>query len=191
MLRLFHKAKDDDDQALLKRFQQDQDLEALGRLYERYMELVYGLCLKIFSDSGKAEDAVMGIFEDLVKKLPRHEVSNFKSWLYTFSRNYCLMQLRREKKNLTQSYDPGLMYLAEKPHLDEEVSNEPDLDALKGCMESLSQEQSDCIKWFYYEGKSYNEIAALRNEATGKIRSYIQNGRRNLKKCMEQKHVKK
>ena len=188
MLKIFHKS-DPDDSELLRRFQQHQKLDALGQLYDRYMDLVYGICLKIFNDQGKAEDAVMGIFEELVRKLPHHQVSNFKSWLHTFTRNFCLMQLRKEKKDLTQSFDPGLMYLLENSHQEGEETDKKRLHSLKNCLEKLSPEQKECIQSFYYEGKSYNEIAALRDEDTGKIRSYIQNGRRNLKKCIEQRNA--
>ncbi|MEO1624589.1 MAG: sigma factor, partial [Bacteroidota bacterium] len=95
MLRLFQKREKPSEQELIQQFQASGDLEILGRLYEPYMELAYGVSLKILQDPNAAEDAVMGIFEELARKLKEHEVHNFKSWLHSLTRNYCLMQLRR------------------------------------------------------------------------------------------------
>ena len=186
MLKFFkqNKAKTSD-QELLQRYQSDEDLEALGQLYERYMELVYGLCLKLLKDEMKAEDAVMGIFEELVKKLKTSEVTYFKSWLYMVSKNYCLMQLRRENKNLTSSYDPAFMQFLENGHLNGEPKDDETFVVLEDCVKQLSERQKLCIHMFYYEGKSYKEIAELQELAIDTVRSNIQNGRRNLKNCIE------
>ena len=69
------------DQELLATYQQSADLKVLGHLYSRYMDLVYGLCLKYLEDPETARDAVMHIFEELVSKLQLHHVTVFKSWL--------------------------------------------------------------------------------------------------------------
>ncbi|MEM9918452.1 MAG: sigma-70 family RNA polymerase sigma factor [Bacteroidota bacterium] len=189
MLRLFHKREKPTDQELIARFRASGNLEDLGILYEQYMALVYGVCLKILQDQGAAEDAVIGIFEELSRKLPKHEVSNFKSWLHSLTRNYCLMQLRRQKKDLTQSYDPTLMYLLDSKHPVNEQSEEGiPKSILKGCLDKLTPQQKQCIEGFYYSDMSYKEIAEEQNEEVGKIRSHIQNGRRNLRKCIEKTH---
>ncbi len=186
MLRFFKQNKaSHSDLELLHRYQTHDDLEALGQLFDRYMELVFGLCLKILKDEMKAEDAVMGIFEELVKKLKTSEVTYFKSWLYMVSKNFCLMQLRREKKDLTSSYDPAFMQFLEKGHLNGEPKDDETFVVLEDCIKKLSDKQKLCIHMFYYEGKSYKEIAQLQELAVDKVRSNIQNGRRNLKNCIE------
>ena len=46
------------------------------------------------------------------------------------------------------------------------------------------------IELFYLQGKTYKDIASQHNMQIGKVRSFIQNGRRNLKICMERKVLK-
>ncbi len=93
------------DEALLTQFRQKQDMNLLGILYERYMTLLYGLCLKYFKDREQAKDMVMQIFEKLAQKASQTEVSNFKSWLYVLARNECLMALRKKKsKSFLQEF---------------------------------------------------------------------------------------
>src|ERR1700759_4133279 len=82
------------DQELVIRYRQSGDIRILGELYQRYMDLVYAVCLKYLKEPAEAQDAVMGIFEELVIKLRKHDVSYFKGWLYTLAKNHCLMALR-------------------------------------------------------------------------------------------------
>ena len=97
MLELSGKHKNKSDEELLERFQNSGNLDVLGELYSRYMHLVYGVSLKYFKDRDDAQDAVMQIFEKLITDLPKHEVQNFKSWLFVLTKNYCLMEIRSRK----------------------------------------------------------------------------------------------
>ena len=190
MLRIIrNKPQQETDQQLLDRYRASEELEYLGILYERYTELVYGVCLKYLKDEGLAEDAVMAIFEELVEKVKKHDIQQFRGWLHVVTRNHCLMYLRREKKNLTVSYQPELMQSVDSRHHTIEIEEDGNghLSHLQECMDQLPDKQKSCIELFYLDGKSYKEIAELKEEAIGKIRSNIQNGRRNLKNCIEKK----
>ncbi len=193
MLKLFRKNSPDlSDEELVQQYQRSGDLEQLGVLYERYIELVYGTCLKFFKEPAMAEDAVMGIFETLVEKVKTHEIRQFRPWLHVVSKNHCLMALR--KKNLTVSYDdltPSAklesVHSADSMHPLDTFEENPEEAALKDCVERLSENQKKCIEQFYFDGKSYQEIADESGEALGTVRSNIQNGRRNLRICLEKK----
>ncbi len=153
-------------------------MEYLGVLYHRYMHLVYGVALKYLKDPDLSKDVVMQIFEVLVEKLPYHQVTNFKSWLYVVSKNHCLGMLR--KKPPVESIDHIFMETQEKLHLNGEdrEGNEVDLTV---ALSSLTSHQRRCIQMFYYEKKSYQEIASETGYSQNKVKSYIQNGKRNLK----------
>jgi len=175
------------EQELLSRYKITGDLNVLGKLYAPYMYLVYGICLKYFKEEARSEDAVMQIFEELIPKLRVHQVAHFKSWLYTYARNFCLMALRSAKKIDTIS-------LEEHPFMENEAILHPSfgddlleikLSAMEKCMDSLSQEQHTCIQLFYLEHKCYKEIVDITGFDLNKVKSYIQNGKRNLKICME------
>jgi RNA polymerase sigma factor (sigma-70 family) len=173
------------DKELVNLFRTSGNMDVLAVLFQRYMDLLYGVCLKYLKQPETAKDAVMQIFEELVAKLPRHEVENFKSWLYTLAKNHCLMQLRTPKNLKTTEFNPDSMQLEEEMHLNGIQLKEENLQKLERCLETLSTEQKKAVELFYLQNKCYKEIA----EATGidwnKVRSFIQNGRRNLKICME------
>jgi RNA polymerase sigma factor (sigma-70 family) len=176
------------DLELVAAFKKDGDMQHLSTLYQRYMELVYGVCLKYFKDNERCKDAVMDIFEELNKKLRVYEVSNFKSWLHVLTRNHCLMQLRspRNLKNVAFNNEFMQSELVEHPE-EEHLQKEEDFTKMDQCMEKLPDMQKQMIQLFYLQNKCYNEIVSVTGYEWSKIRSHIQNGRRNLKLCMEEK----
>lgn len=175
------------DKELADRYRDTGDMAVLGELYGRYMELVYGVCLKYFKEPEASKDAVMQVFEELVSKLRKHTVENFRAWLHQVARNYCLMQLRTPRNMKTVEFNGELMQNEETVHLNAVLEKEDNFKRLEGCLDLLTGDQQRAIKLFYLDNKCYNEIVEETGIAWNQVRSFIQNGRRNLKNCMEKK----
>jgi RNA polymerase sigma-70 factor (ECF subfamily) len=176
---------DPTDLELVAIFQRSKDLKVLAQLYQRYLDLLFGVCLKYLEDSELAKDAVMEIFEGLAAKLLRHEISNFKGWLYTLAKNHCLMQIRSSNRIKIHPFDPDIMQTTDEWHLNDKMEKEATLDRLSGCIETLSADQKTIVSLFYLENKCYKEIETITGYDWNKVRSLIQNGRRNLRLCMQ------
>jgi len=161
----------------------------LGLLYERYMHLVYGVCLKYLEEREAAKDEVMNIFEKLAATVPGEEILNFRTWLYVVTKNHCLMLLRSRKSQAahmeTMLSDPT--FFMEKEEVMHPMENDEGIDMkrLEECISKLREEQRKCIGLFYYEGCGYRQIAERLGMEENKVKSYIQNGKRNLRMCME------
>lgn len=173
------------DEDLVLEYRNGGDTNVLGDLYQRYMELVYGVCLKYLKDDENARDAVISIYEELVVKLKKYEVQNFKAWVYQLSKNHCLMQLRSEKKFKKADTDVSIMQNEDEVHLNGVMEKEAHFKHMYYCLEKLVPEQKQVVELFYLQGKCYNEIADTTGIEWNKVRSFIQNGRRNLKICMD------
>ncbi len=174
------------DAELVQLYQSTHKQDVLAQLFLRYSDLVYGCCLKYLSDQETAKDAVMSIYEELVEKLKIFTVENFKSWLYVLSKNFCLMQLRKNKKNPTSELPGDFMQSDDFSHLDSALEKEQQLTSLEDCIKHLNKEQKKSVELFYLENKCYNEIMDVTGYDWNKVRSLIQNARRNLKNCMDQ-----
>ncbi|HMT66442.1 MAG TPA: sigma-70 family RNA polymerase sigma factor [Bacteroidales bacterium] len=187
------------DEELLKRYRDEGDIRLAGQLYERYMNLVFGVCLKYLEEREWAKDEVMNIFEKLVTVLPQQqEISNFRIWLYVVTKNHCLMLLRSRKSEAAHAEammnDP-LFFMENSsgmhPMGDDDGGDQDDpggedgIKRLEECIERLREEQRNCIRLFFYEGCSYRQISDRLGVDEMKVKSYIQNGKRNLKICME------
>lgn len=173
------------DEELVAAYKADGDQKLLSDLYQRYMELVYGVCLKYFKDEENARDAVLSIYEELISKVKRYEIQHFKSWLYQLAKNYCLMKLRSDKRFTKSNTDVTLMQNEEEVHLNGVLEKEEHFKHMYFCLQQLVPEQKQVVELFYLNGKCYNEIAEKTGIEWNKVRSFIQNGRRNLKNCMD------
>lgn len=182
--------KNVDDDELLRRYRGTGDLAVLGELFQAHAEMVYYVCMRYLKDSERSKDAVMQIFEDLIHKVNKQEIQRFGSWLYVLSRNHCLMQLRAEKNRHHVPIDEFVEFpLAAHPD-DDAREKERQLTALERCMEQLPEKQKHSVDLFFLNEKCYKEIAELTGYSLKEVKSYIQNGKRNLKLCMEANHGK-
>ncbi|NOT74861.1 MAG: sigma-70 family RNA polymerase sigma factor [Cyclobacteriaceae bacterium] len=151
----------------------------------RYTSMVYGVCLKYLKDREESKDAVMQIHEKLIASLLNHKVLNFKSWLYVNARNHCLMQIRSKKGKIMEEISPFLMENGLEEHPDEGTELEQNISKLEKCIQTLMGEQQQCVRLFYLQEKCYKDIAEETRFDLNQVKSYIQNGKRNLKICME------
>ncbi len=170
----------------IEKYRQSQDQKYLSDLYRPYMTLIYGTCLKYLQETTLAEDAVIDIYLSLKDKVLKYEINNFSAWVYRISVNHCLEKLRKDKRFAERKNDAERMYSAEIFHPND-VNKEEDLQIMEACMLTLSDTQQQCVKYFYYEKKSYQEIATQLSISYAQVRSAIQNGRRNIKNCMTSK----
>jgi RNA polymerase sigma factor (sigma-70 family) len=174
------------DLELIAEYKNTENKLFVGILYKRYSHLVLGLSLKYLKNEDEAKDAVMQIFEKLFADLLKHQIEFFKSWLYTYSKNFCLMIIRTRqsklKKEIELENNADLFMETESGlHLNKAEEKEKQFVALENAINDLKDEQKKCIDLFYLKEKSYVEIAEITGFSINEVKSYIQNGKRNLK----------
>ena len=172
------------DDELLRQFKETANQELFGQLYSRYIPLIYGLCLKYLQQIEDAEDAVLNIYEELTPKMQRYQIENFKTWIYSTAKNHCLQVLRKENKIHFEEIDIQIMESSEFEHLIDVEDDKEKEDALNYCLEKLPEEQRQCIILFFFEDFSYADIVENNGFELNKVKSYIQNGKRNLRICV-------
>ena len=177
------------DEELLKRYCDSGELVYFVEAYKRYMPLVYGVALKYLKRPEDAQDAVMQLFEELIVKVKAVEIQSFKAWLYTCIRNNCLMEIRKRSKNLSVSLDDSFMEFCDDFHLTVVSESENREESLRECVESLPEKQRISVKYFFFDELSYKEVEERTGFSLKMVKSFIQNGKRNLKLCLERKGV--
>ncbi len=177
------------DEELLKRYCDSGELVYFVEAYKRYMPLVYGVALKYLKRPEDAQDAVMQLFEELVVKIKEVEIQSFKAWLYTCIRNNCLMEIRKRSKNLSVSLDDSFMEFCDDFHLTVVSESGNREESLRECVESLPEKQRISVKYFFFNELSYKEVEERTGFSLKMVKSFIQNGKRNLKLCLERKGV--
>jgi RNA polymerase sigma factor (sigma-70 family) len=176
------------DQELLENYYHDGNNQWLGALLPRYTLLLLGVCMKYLKNEEEAKDCVQHIFLKAITELPKYRVEFFKAWIYMVARNHCLMRLRGmqgkipveiKEQHLAETYDEN----NRQRHIDKDLL----LQDMEQALEQLNPEQKQCVILFYLEKKSYQEIAEQTGYTLLQVKSYIQNGKRNLKIMLEKK----
>lgn len=181
------------DKDLIDKYQKENNLEIVGELFKRHKHIVYGICLKYLNNKSAADDALMDVFEELIKTLQKAEIRQFKPWLGTVTRNYLHRQFKIDRKHKLTPFDEviekngvRIMELAEdKTLINEKKEIELKEKALRKAIDSLKGEQADCIRQFFLEKRSYAEICESTGFSFKEVKSFIQNGKRNLKIKLE------
>ena len=184
------------DAELVQRYRNSGDSAMIGELYQRYTHLVFSVCMKYLKNIEGSKDACMEVFEKVISELKRHDVENFKPWLYFVAKNHCLMKLRKEsnmfahKEGFHRFYQ-NLMDFEDTSHLLNGKADEKQItDLIKMGVKELKEEQRHCIQMFYFENKSYEEIARLTGYSLKQVKSFLQNGKRNLKIQIQHRYGK-
>lgn len=173
-----------EDNDLLQRFYADKNNEWLGVLLQRYTMLLLGVCMKYLKNEEEARDAVQQIFLKAITELQKYKVDYFKSWLYMVAKNHCLMKLRN--KNIKVEISERVMATPDEAetkasHQQKEIT----LTNMEQALQRLNTEQQLCVKLFYLEKKTYQEISQQTGYNMLQVKSHIQNGKRNLKIMLE------
>jgi len=179
------------DEQLVEQYAHTHDTACLGPLFERYTHLVFSVSMKYLGNEAEADDMVMTVFEKLFEELKRQDINTFKSWLYTVTKNQCLMQLRHEKsvernrKVILKDLEAELMENESAGHLLPGNEGEDGSGILEKAIHKLNEAQRQCIELFYLEERSYKEVADTTGFSLNEVKSHLQNGRRNLKILLE------
>ena len=174
------------DAELLNLYHADKNQEWIGVLLERYTLLLLGVCMKYLKDETEARDCVQQIFLKVLTEVGKYKIDYFKSWLYMVAKNHCLMRIRdRGTKTVKELNDHHAA--ATETDKQELIANENTYYLLEEAINELSEEQRQCVILFYLKKNSYQQITEKTGYSLMQVKSYIQNGKRNLKILLDKK----
>jgi RNA polymerase sigma-70 factor (ECF subfamily) len=159
----------------------DGHRSALGHLWDRYAQLLYGVGMKYLKDPERSKDTVIELFAALPDLLRKQPVERFRPWVHTVMRNRCLMALRSNQKLHGTLPD----HVEAVDDDDDALLLESSLQQLEQAIAQLNEAQHTCIRLFYLERHTYHQCAERTGLSKEQVRSHLQNGRRNLKLLLE------
>ncbi len=175
------------DLELITEFRENGNVKSFTEIVNRHTSSVFYLCQRFLSEED-SRDATLEIFEKLFFLLKQHKIANFRSWLHVVSKNHCLMIKRQVERQGLYLFDPTEFenIAAEcKPYDNNENSDLfVDPDKVNKAVNQLKEPQRICIQYFYFLNKSYKEISDITGFDKHQVKSYIQNGKRNLKNIL-------
>jgi RNA polymerase sigma-70 factor (ECF subfamily) len=185
-----HNFKQQTDMELVALYRQSEDTKIVGELFIRYKHIVFGVALKYLKDTSLSQDALLDVFNNLFEQLLKYKIDDFKSWLLTVTRNYCFKILKENAKtsSLEYAHNNDLLsidFMENEQSINHHVEKENSLQRLEQALTKLKSEQKQCVSLFYLDDKSYQEVSCITGFTVKKVKSYIQNGKRNLQIIMD------
>ncbi len=182
------------DEQLIASYQTTGKTEFVGELYNRYVHLVYGICLKYIKHKEESKDIAMTIFEKMLSQLPATDIQMFKKWLFTVTKNQCLTYLREKSKKLDQPLDWQELEKKAKNFVENEDFSspnieEPEEDRIHAALLQLKPDQKKCMELFFYKDMSYKEIEEKTEYSVKQVKSFLQNGKRKLRVILEANYL--
>jgi len=174
------------DTELLEYYHADGNQEWIGMLLERYTLLLLGVCMKYLKDEHEAKECVQQVFLKVLTEVSKYKIEYFKSWLYMVAKNHCLMRLREKKGKFVKEVNENVA-IAQEQDKTELLQNETTYDLLEEAINELNDDQRQCVILFYLKKNSYQQISDKTGYNFMQVKSYIQNGKRNLKILLEKK----
>jgi RNA polymerase sigma-70 factor (ECF subfamily) len=155
---------------------QEGDREALGFLYARYADNVYGYVRSIVHDSHEAEDVTQQVFAKLIRVIGKYEEQDvpFFAWVLRVARNLAVDHLRRQRaipvEEVRTTSEPS----------EDLVGGERNTD-LQGALAELPKDQCEVLVLRHVAGLSPSEIARMTGRSEGSIHGLHHRGRTALK----------
>ncbi len=161
---------------------------ALEELYDRYIKLVYSFVFKSTKDADKARVIVQAVFTRVWTTETGYnpEKGQFVNWLLTITRNITIDHHRKEKKD-------HVLISIEQEQLEQipghQSSNPAEIlsrklvrEQIQKAYQYLSKNQIELIQWLYWEGYTLSEIAEMKKEPIGTIKSRLHQTLKVLRK---------
>ncbi|MFQ5674351.1 MAG: RNA polymerase sigma factor [bacterium] len=173
------------DNATIRSYLETRDVRYLGRLYEAYKKTIFWHCLKMVGNEEDAKDLASETFIRTFDRIEDFKLgAPFCPWLMRIATNLCIDHLRKKNRYKFYKFDETHSAVAiqnESEPKQPMISGERIIEKLK----KLKPLQKRCFCLFYIHNLTYKQIAELTGYPLGKVRSYIQNGKRNFKLLME------
>ena len=171
------------DEELVKQIVADNDPMLFGKLYDRYAKLVYNKCYGFAKSEDEAEDLTQDVFLQLFIKLRTFKgKSKFSTWLYSFTYNFCVNYVNRNKQRKIR--DKSVQVENSEHKLTEEVPDESlyemKADKLKKALEQISPEEKSILLLKYQDGASIKELVTLMELGESAVKMRLKRAKERL-----------
>ena len=170
------------------------DVARFEAFVREYQHLVFATAVRLLGSPAEAEDVSQTVFLKAFERFDEVGTSpSAPGWLKTVTTHLCLNHLTRYRARWLffselDSEDAEGASFAESvpaPSTTADARTDARLARLESALRSLPDHQRVPIALFHFDGKSYDEIAALLGVSLGKVKTDIHRGRLALKKVLD------
>lgn len=165
------------------------DQAALARLYDSTNRLVYGLILRIVSNTHTAEEVLLDVYLQIWRKAETYNAAKgtVLAWLFTIARSRAIDALRSRASKESGQQDPldtAVAAVDRAPSPEENSAISQRRQFVQQCLAELPAEQREAIELAYFRGLSHSEIAEALNQPLGTVKTRVRLGMARLRESL-------
>lgn len=171
------------DEELVERIVANNDPLLFGRLYDRYAKMVYNKCYGFAKSDSEAEDLTQDVFLQLFIKLKTFKgKSKFSTWLYSFTYNFCVNYVNRNKqrKMRDKSIPVDETEYKLKAEVPDQSLYEMKAEKLQKALEQISAEDKSLLLLKYQDGASIKELVSLMEIGESAVKMRLKRAKEKL-----------
>jgi RNA polymerase sigma factor (sigma-70 family) len=164
------------------------DRTALQTVYRLTSAKLFGVCLRILGERAEAEDVLQEVFVTVWHKAADFDAARASpmTWLIAITRNRAIDRLRAARNNRRMEPIDAANDIADAaPIADSALENTQENARLHGCLGELAEREQTALRAAYFDGNTYEELAARMSVPLGTMKSWIRRAMIKLKACLE------
>lgn len=174
------------DEVLAKQTQKDK--ESFVVLYHRYKDKIYWYLWTLLNfNSEDAQNITTDTFIKIYEYCKKNEVDNFNALIYRTAHNLAVNRIKKNQLNKTIEDDELFEYIPN--HQDEELKENVDRkfkqEIINKLLQRLDEKYREVIYLYYYEEKSYDEIADMIGSNKNSVWTLISRAKKQMQTLVE------
>jgi RNA polymerase sigma-70 factor (ECF subfamily) len=163
-----------------------RDQRAMEELFDRHQTQVHRFVLRLVKDEGQAEDVTAETFCQVWRCAAATFMgqSRVTTWLLAIARNLAINSLRRRsEEELDETAATSIEDLADNPEV--AAAKVQQSEILARCLKCLAAVHRDPITYFYFDGKSIDEVARIVGVPCNTIKTRMLRGRQLIAQMLK------
>ena len=165
------------------------DRAALQTVYRLTSAKLFGVVLRILGDRNDAEDVLQEVYVTVWRKAAAFDPARASpmTWLIAIARNRAIDRLRATRPNRRIAPLEAADNVADAaPTADRALEASEESSRLHGCLDTLAERERAALRAAFFDGNTYEELAARMRVPLGTMKSWIRRAMIKLKACLEQ-----
>ena len=163
------------------------DESAFAALYDALSSAVFGLTRRVVRDPAQAEEVTQEVFLDVWRSAPRFDRArgSARSWVLTIAHRRAVDRVRSAQastdRELRAAQRTGARDFDE---VVEAVEARLEAQAVRRCLQALTDLQREAVNLAYYAGHTYAQVATVLSLPLGTVKTRLRDGLIRLRDCL-------